>query len=552
MKTLVLAVLASLAIGSEARAADVCGPVELRFEPGAPNLQIVAWIEDLQGKVIDTPYITRVTGQFGVANRPGAALLKTDFRWPYSRRDMVLPVWAHRRDHHYPKIVMGGACGNSTQTLCPGGNKCGSDCEDSTIAYHSLVSSGEPFYCSPSGSPDAVSCASRFTGSKGAYADPPAFSLYPPRADLTTFNMAVDSPDVLDFAKQNDLVAVSAATPPANALVSPALVWYPQGVPAGDYVAWIELSQESDFSPGHSKTSPDHPNQPDSVSAWDFEGHNFLGQPSVVYKVPFHCDQTNNAAAIATQYVGYSTWDNSDGTLHPPDATIVDKPGSGAGRLLDVDDGTDVYRVKVLGASTIVPSDGGMPPACLAPDQVTGLALTAGQTSITVNFTAPTGGSTANRFAVRYREGNTPITGDMFDQQVAAPSVSAGAPGDHLTSTVDGLLRQTSYAVAVRGIAPCGKGGAVVSQVVSTEVPKFVTLHGCFIATAAYGSPMERHVSKLREFRDSRLLTNPIGQLVTAIYYAFSPPLANAISTDPNLRALARAALRPLVTLVTR
>jgi hypothetical protein len=533
--------------------ADNCGPVELRFKPGAANLQIVAWIEDPQGNVVDTPYITRVTGQFGLANRPGAALLKTDFRWPYSRREMVFPIWAHRRNHHYPKIVMGGSCGNSPQTACPGGSPlCGSDCEDSTIAYHSLVSSHEPFYCSPSGpgKVDATSCASAFTGSKGAYADAPAFSLYPPRADLTSYNQSVDSPEVLDFAKQNDLVAVSAATPPPGNLVDPPVYWYPNNVPAGDYVAFLELSQEEDWSPGHSRSSPDHPNQADSVSAWDFEGHNFLGQPSVVYQVPFHCNGNDVSSSIGSQFVGYSTWDGSDGTLHAPDSNIVtNMPGSGAGRLLDVDDGTDVYRVKVITGGG---GDGGIPPQCLTPLAVTDLKLEPGQNSVTLTFKAPADGPMANRFAVRYREGTTLITDDVFDQQVAAPSVAAGAPGDTITTTVDGLLGQTKYAVAVRGVAPCGKAGPASSQLFQTLVPKFTVLHGCFIATAAYGSPMERHVARLREFRDSRLLTNPAGQLVTAIYYAFSPPLANAIATDSNLRALARAALRPIVALVTR
>jgi hypothetical protein len=309
--------------------------------------------------------------------------------------------------------------------------------------------------------------------------------------------------------------------------------------------------------PRPQQDNPDHPNQHDSVQAWDFEGHNFLGQPSVVYSVPFRYG-SGQQTAITSQYVGYSTWDGSDGQLHPPDGNIVtDRPGSGAGRLVDVDDGTDVYRVKVVvGGANPCAVDGGAPidggvncGGCQAPDAITALTLMPGQTNIALSFKGPSGGATANRFAVRYREGSMPITDAMFDQQVAAQSVPGGAPGDELTSTIEGLQRQTTYSVAVRGIAPCGKGGPVVSQTVSTQVPKFATLHGCFIATAAWGSPMERHVATLRELRDARLLSNPAGQLATALYYALSPPLAHAISTDESLRALARAALRPLALL---
>src|SRR5947207_13757064 len=103
---------------SAARADPPCGVVEVRFQPGARDLQIVVWIEDAAGHCVDTPYITRAVGTFGLANRAGAALLKTNYHWIYGARDMVLPVWAHRRDHHYPKVVMGGCCGNSPTSLC--------------------------------------------------------------------------------------------------------------------------------------------------------------------------------------------------------------------------------------------------------------------------------------------------------------------------------------------------------------------------------------------------------------------------------------------------
>ncbi|MBN1444675.1 MAG: S8 family serine peptidase [Candidatus Omnitrophica bacterium] len=69
---------------------------------------------------------------------------------------------------------------------------------------------------------------------------------------------------------------------------------------------------------------------------------------------------------------------------------------------------------------------------------------------------------------------------------------------------------------------------------------------GCFIATAAFGSPIERHVSVFREFRDTRLLTNRPGRVFVRWYYRHSPRYAAVIARHKNLRVFTRAALMPL------
>jgi hypothetical protein len=72
----------------------------------------------------------------------------------------------------------------------------------------------------------------------------------------------------------------------------------------------------------------------------------------------------------------------------------------------------------------------------------------------------------------------------------------------------------------------------------------------CFIATAAWGSPMHPRVASLRSFRDRVLLRHPEGQAFVALYYRFSPPLARWIGDRPAARRAARAALWPLVAAV--
>ncbi len=72
----------------------------------------------------------------------------------------------------------------------------------------------------------------------------------------------------------------------------------------------------------------------------------------------------------------------------------------------------------------------------------------------------------------------------------------------------------------------------------------------CFIATAAYGSPLEPQVVLLRAFRDEYLVTTRPGKAFVEWYYRTSPPLADRIRQAPLLRALVRGILWPLVGIV--
>ena len=69
----------------------------------------------------------------------------------------------------------------------------------------------------------------------------------------------------------------------------------------------------------------------------------------------------------------------------------------------------------------------------------------------------------------------------------------------------------------------------------------------CFIATAAYGSPIKQHVKVLRNFRDRFLLSNNMGKTFVDIYYCYSPPIADFIENHNSLRPFVRISLLPLV-----
>ena len=69
----------------------------------------------------------------------------------------------------------------------------------------------------------------------------------------------------------------------------------------------------------------------------------------------------------------------------------------------------------------------------------------------------------------------------------------------------------------------------------------------CFIATAAYGTPMAEEIEILREFRDEYLLSNPLGQALVDFYYKISPPVAEFIAEHPSLKPIVRTGLVPAV-----
>jgi len=73
--------------------------------------------------------------------------------------------------------------------------------------------------------------------------------------------------------------------------------------------------------------------------------------------------------------------------------------------------------------------------------------------------------------------------------------------------------------------------------------------NNCFIATAAFGSPIAKEVIVLREFRGRYLLKSELGRRFVELYYRFSPPIAEFIKNKPLVKAFIRYCIKLLVYL---
>ncbi|NMG82970.1 MAG: hypothetical protein GIS02_02040 [Methanosarcinales archaeon] len=106
-----------------------------------------------------------------------------------------------------------------------------------------------------------------------------------------------------------------------------------------------------------------------------------------------------------------------------------------------------------------------------------------------------------------------------------------------------GLSQNTTYYYVVNSTDQNGNSNESVEHNFITKAPS-----PCFIATAAYGTPMHEDINVLRDFRDRYLMTNPVGRTFVKVYYKTSPPIADVISENEGLRTIVRDGLvKPLV-----
>lgn len=583
-----IAVLGGFSLSGRAGAEDIV--LEFRYTPVA-RAQVAIWVEDDAGNFVTTVALTEAVAYRGIGNRPGASQMNSGYRWPYGRREGVLPVWAHHRAAApgaklFPRVIF--------QKRIEGRAARGpEDVPDQ---------SPDEYYClsfqnkrSKRDQLDAVSCASPLTSDKGryiteddlaaGYVEPyermeddapvgsmqplPLQSYYPPRMDVArcTSKGCVDSPDVERFvsdarAVMPEIDAVTRATALGD---SPQQVLFtvPKDWSAGSYVAFIEVNVEGDYNEHWNDVRYPTPLTP--ADLWDefaiAYGYPYRGQPSIIFRVPFELGDSVGAEFSTDSPAGRSSWDHwSDdyGKLERDDAAaLAGDAGSGVDRLRrDADGSRFVVAVRDARTTPPVPTIGAVEELAVGvhPDEMHSHAWA------TLQFRAPR--SERPLFGYEVRMSTSPISDESSFIREGRPAKTAtenaegataltlpadAAPGELIESTIGDLIPETHYYVAVRATNDMNEHGPLAVAEVTTTGRTFATVTPCFIATAAYGTPLAKEIGALRQLRDRYLASNAPGRWLIAAYYRLGPWAAHVIERHDALRMTTRSLLSRLV-----
>jgi hypothetical protein len=513
--------------------------------------QVAVWVEQAdRSRFVDTLMVTNLTARFGVGNRPGRWDLPSGPRQPYGKRLQVLPVWAWTRGHLYPRVIM-------------------QDDQEGWMGFHEQSSSPDPYYCRPMGlgeiDVDAITCPTKvFNSAKGKLSSDMPMVPYPPRNDLVAFT-SKDCDDVGggkgcptsadDYGTLNDLDAVAAATPVFERVFEGRWQVADGLTDNADYALVVEVNREFDQNPSYqSKAYEDQMLTKNGFTQTGLD--NNLGQPSVIYRVPFRLDGTTPLVSTAT-IAGYGAPDGASGMLRAPDSTISNSPGSGEGRLRTVgspwaDRPGDPAKLFVrVDCGEQTGADACSPPPAAPPPVTDMVVVNPAATSATIEFRHPdpSGTATLTGYEIRRHPGDHEATDQNFLEGVPIPRVDLGQPGSMTSFQLTDLKPLTAYVVAVRVVGNCGTQSQLTQVRFTTLDQQFKQLTGCFVATAAHGSAMDPAVGSLRRARDKVRAASPLGAAAIDLYERSSPPMAAALRASDPARALVRQLLAPVVSL---
>ncbi len=573
--------LATVFSSTAARAQDV-RIISLEVYP-ARRTQLAVWLEHADGSFVRTLGLTQAVAYRGIGNRPGATQMNSGFRWPYGRREGVLPVWAHRR---------AAAPGAERFSRVIFQNRLWEGWASRSSADHSL----DDYYClsfqrdaSSMDALDAVTCPSLFNSDKGRYLTPtdqsngyaePAESapgvglmmplsmdsLYPPRRDVTrcTSTGCYDHADVERYVDDvrrvmPEIDAVTMATPPES--LDPMTLMYtvPADWPDGEYVLWIEANTEGDYN---SAWDPAHyPTPQNPTGTWDSwainYGYPYRGQPSVVYRVPFVLGQAATIATVA-EPAGYGALQGESGDIFEMDSSIttdpIGSPGSGADRLRL---GSRPWRARVRVIGPEVCNENAAPGPIESVEVTEFAERRSAHRFAHLRFAAPEDDFGISHYEVRVSS-EPIIDEESFLRALPAQAATLESealvvptdaiPGELVDVDFGGLAPERRYYIGVRAVDICNVAGVMAVGEYVTPSIEFTTVSPCFVATAAWGTPMAVEIDVLRRFRERHLRTNALGRAFIAVYERVGPHLADMIREHPERRALTRTLLAPLVS----
>lgn len=589
-----LAALATSLLNSSAAWAQ-SPSLELAFTP-IDRAQIAVWVEREDGTFMGTLALTYAVAKAGIGNRPGALQFNSGFRWPYGRREGVLPVWAHRRASApgaqlFKRVIFQnraseGDASRTSDDMSPDNYYCLSFRRDST-SRDAL---------------DAVTCASVFSSDKGRFITPDdvkknygepfedrpgvgrtrpldLYSFYPPRRDVErTCNVPMTCYDHRDLASYRshalevmpELDAVTRATLQGK---RPAM-WnfsLPESWPRTErYKLFIEVNVEGDYNEQFSDRTYPTPKTP--ASAWDSwaldYGYPYRGQPSVVFELPFAL--SNGATSTALDPVGFGSLQGEDGSVSAMSKSITNDPagrmGSGADRLLAVNNVRASLRVVTPDSPycQTTQKPGAVQELTLEPDANERYAHMWAH----LTFRAPPSDRPIGSYSIEikaddsdWEQAFTPDTEQELLPVALDICADENAPGNNrcenmppgtpLEATIAGLRQSTHYLVRVTPRdRTCGEMGATASAEITTPERTFTTVTPCFVATAAYGSPLASQIGVLRAWRDRHLANHTLGRAFIDFYYKVGPSLAEPVREHPWLARAVRAVLTPLVALI--
>ncbi|MEX2061005.1 MAG: CFI-box-CTERM domain-containing protein [Nitrosopumilaceae archaeon] len=166
------------------------------------------------------------------------------------------------------------------------------------------------------------------------------------------------------------------------------------------------------------------------------------------------------------------------------------------------------------------------------------------------------------KFKINFINKNTNTIQEHIDYSITVKKGITQVFGIPLTHTAIGSVTIPyefteggvyQLSVDVQGILfqPIPPESAVFAVSVGSGSDNTSTPNGCLIVTAAFGSELAPQVQFLREYRDNIIMATASGSsflnVFNAVYYSFSPTVADIERNNPFLQESARAGIMPLL-----